>query len=129
MQQHNFDGVILQRFILGVTVLPGYLGFIDQVARNVRAGAAAYGRVLAVMSSVAESSTRCRVQHHGDAPRTGNGQVVKRADLRPLWLPSRMPYSESSTSESKNFTKSPRCSPELNAIAARGCSLSMPVIM
>ncbi len=57
------------------------------------------------------------------AAAAGSGsQVVKRADLRPLWLPGRMPYSESSTSESKNFTKSPRCSPELNAIAARGCS-------
>src|SRR5262249_20833678 len=48
MEEYDLDGVMLQRFSVGVTTSSGQSA-LDQVARNVRAGAEAHGRVFSMM--------------------------------------------------------------------------------
>ena len=54
MEQHDLDGVFLQRFTVGVD-RPGDL---DQVARNVRAAAEEHGRVFAIMYDISGDGPR-----------------------------------------------------------------------
>jgi len=61
MRDNNLDGVMLQRFVPELRD-PAYKDFRDQVARNVRAGAEAYGRVFCLMYDISGSNESTLVE-------------------------------------------------------------------
>lgn len=61
MRDNNLDGVMLQRFLPELRD-PACKAFRDQVARNVRAGAEAFGRVFCVMYDISGNSESTLVE-------------------------------------------------------------------